>query len=185
MVAFNAADPEAMAMPIMSAYRQASGAIRAQGRSWYPDAERFARSVSAETGASRATVIGIIAALSPRIQWSKNKSFAARHVGGEDVPVLPLSAERAGAIRSGATPLSVLGGPKTRAFYRNIMGATDPVTVDCHTMAVANWTTDADAPTHKQYRQIADAYRIAARECGETPRSMQAIVWIVARGRSN
>lgn len=186
MVAFSATDPDAMAMPIVSVYRQASGAIRAQGRRWYPDAERFARTVARDTGMTRATVCGIIAALSPRLQWSKNREYAARHASGYDVPGLTLSRERAGAIREGATPLSVLGGPKTRAFYRNMMGDTRPVAVDCHAACAANWTADKDtAPTDKQYRTIADAYRIAARECGETPRSMQAIVWIVIRGRSN
>ena len=44
---------------------------------------------------------------------------------------------------------------------------------------------DRDAPTVVQYREIASAVRSLAREWGVSPRTMQALVWIMVRGKAN
>ena len=94
--------------------------------------------------------------------------------------ILPLGRERAGAIAAGARPLDVLGGDKTRAFYRAITGDREAVTVDVWAAraALGDWIS----LTPKRYGRISAAYKAAARRLGEDPRTVQATVWLVARG---
>jgi hypothetical protein len=89
-------------------------------------------------------------------------------------------------IANGEAALSVLNGPKVRAFYANIMGDTDAVTVDVWAARVATGLTGKAAEraigTAKRYADVADAYRHAARILGVTPREVQAATWVAARG---
>jgi hypothetical protein len=82
--------------------------------------------------------------------------------------------------------LSVLNGPKVRAFYSNIMGDTDAVTVDTWAVRVATGRTGKHAEwtigTKRRYAAVADAYRRAAVILGVDPRTVQAATWVAARG---
>jgi hypothetical protein len=73
-----------------------------------------------------------------------------------------------------------LKGLKTNAFARAIAGDTDAVVIDVWMMRAAGMETDS--PNKTQYNAIADSVREVAAEFGITPRTAQALIWIIVRG---
>jgi hypothetical protein len=73
-----------------------------------------------------------------------------------------------------------LKGLKTNAFARAIAGDTDAVVIDVWMMRAALMQTDS--PNKSQYNMLADTVRKIAGEHGITPRTCQALIWIVKRG---
>lgn len=175
---------------LLAAYAATDADTRATGRAWYPDA--------ADTVAALATpavppvrAAAIVAALSPRERWRRNIQMAADVIARRPVTGLTISVRKAEAIRDGA-PLTgevgdALGGhaPKVRAFWRNLCGDGEGVTVDVWATRAATGNRRLAAPTSPQhYREIADAYRAAAKRVGERPCDFQAIVWLSVRPAS-
>jgi hypothetical protein len=78
-------------------------------------------------------------------------------------------------------PLTILNGPKERAFYRNIIGDADAVTVDVWMARVATRGAIGASIPPPLYRSIERAIVRAARKHHTTPRDFQAAVWIAAR----
>ncbi len=174
---------------ICKAFRAATAADLAAGLGWYAEARRVAVAIDPRNPERAA---GVIAALSPRCQWSTNVAWSRAVVGAADagapVPAVHTETMRAQAYRiaAGEAPLSVLNGPKVRAFYANIVGDTDAVTVDVWAARVATGLTGKDAEraisTPARYAAIANDYRRAAEILGVTPREVQAATWVAARG---
>jgi hypothetical protein len=73
-----------------------------------------------------------------------------------------------------------LKGLKTNAFARAIAGDTDAVVIDVWMCRAANLGTDS--PNKTQYNFLADAVRDAAQIFGLSPRTAQALIWIIVRG---
>jgi hypothetical protein len=73
-----------------------------------------------------------------------------------------------------------LKGQKTNAFARAIAGDTDAVVIDVWMMRAAH--AHGDSPNKTQYREVSEAVRIVAAEFGLTPRTAQALIWIIVRG---
>jgi hypothetical protein len=158
-----------------------------EGAAWYNRGRGHAKRMAREHGCSVRTAAGVIAALSPRVRWEKNLEYAnavlAHAASGvritpARVPVFAGSSIKAWRISLGERPLDVLGGLKTRAFYRNLTGDLEPVTVDV-------WAARAvgveGSLTPATYHRIAAAYTAAARLRGIPPAVMQAIVWVAIR----
>ncbi len=181
--------PDAMVRRICKAYRAATPAHLAAGLGWYAEAWRAAEEI---LPANPYLAAGVIAALSPRCQWSTNLRWAravvAAAMAGQECPAVSTMSNRAAAwkIAQGAAALDVLNGPKVRAFYSNITGDVTAVTVDVWASRVATGLTGKDAEraiaTPKRYALVADAYRRAAVVLGVTPREVQAATWVAARG---
>lgn len=196
-------------------FRLTGASERAAGLGWYATAWDAAGTIARAMVGARvwatmsadarralmAQVAGVIAALSPRCQWSTNVAWAAAVVHaartGAPCPRVHTKTMRrqAWAIANGAHPLAVLHGPKVRAFWANITGDTDAVTVDVWAVRAAR----GDRPTvrdergilryaddgrvsAREYAAYADVYRRAARRLGVTPRECQAAVWVAVRG---
>lgn len=160
----------------------------ADGLAWYDRARRMAENMSAETGISVRHCAGVIAALSPRQQWGTNVAGARRMLraaaAGEGEPVVGgLSANRvkAWSIAQGADPDAVLSGPKVRAFYANIMGDVDAVTLDVWATRAAEGRENPHSPERRRYRLLSESYRRAGERRGMYPRDVQAAVWTVYR----
>ena len=178
----------AMVRRILRHYRSAAPAVHAAGASWYAAAEHAAAEMWPERPDLAA---GVIAALSPRCQWVTNLAWArtmiaAARRGDAVPPAVHTTAMRGQAwrIANGEAPLSVLNGPKVRAFYANVSGEDrDAVTVDV-------WAIRAAIPGHPEsipvrtLRAVQDAYRRAARIAGVDASAMQAVVWVQVRGRA-
>jgi len=75
---------------------------------------------------------------------------------------------------------SALRGLKTNAFARAISGDEDAVTIDVWMLRAAGMTIDS--PNKTQYRELVTAVKNTAMIEGITPRTCQALIWIVYRG---
>ena len=173
---------EAAIRRLTELYAEAPEATRAAGREWYPAAAAQSRAIARGAGISRHRAAGIIAALSPRAQWAVNLAWAAKVAAAATCPAVHTRDARAKAwaIRTGERPLSVLRGPKVRAFYRAIMGDTGSVVLDVWAMRAMG--DDRQPRPGADYARCAELYRRAAERCGESPRDFQAIVWLQLRG---
>jgi hypothetical protein len=176
-----------MTRRILRAYDDAAPEHRADGERWYATARRTAELLAGEYGSTVDRAAGVIAALSPRCQWRPNVEGARRMLQAASLrapePVCAgtgANRRKAWAIACGADPDAVLSGPKVRAFYANIIGDDDAVTVDVWAARAAVGRTVE--PKGRTYDRIAEAYRRAAVRRGLTPREMQATVWCAVRG---
>lgn len=184
---------------VLEVFDRATAADLAAGLEWYARAESAARALAAGT-AGAITVdraAGALAALSPRVSWSQNLRGAALMVdaaaAGRPAPrVAGVGSNRAKAwailTAPAVAPLDILRGDKVRAFYRNITGDVDAVTIDIWAMFAADGRA---LPAHRmgltahEYARYAGAYRAAAGARGTDPRTMQATVWVATRGRAD
>lgn len=172
-----------MAARIVRVYRQASAEVRAQGREWYANARRTAAKVARAMGHTKATACGVIAALSPRLGWTHNVNAAIAMLAGRDpTGVFKASKSKARRIIAGERPLSVLSGPKVRAFYAALMGDQDAAVIDVW-MARAAGLKNPQLK-EREYNRVAAALKLASSEVGERVAALQAIAWVQTRGRA-
>lgn len=165
-------------------YGEAALDSRIAGSRWYRESRREARRLSRDYAVTLSQGAGIIAALSPQVQWDVNLRLArqvAEH-GEVNEGCLRQSADKAWRIWHGERPLRVLGGMKTRAFYRAIMGDDDSVVIDTWMLYAVGWPNRS--VTAKQYLRVAAALAEAAEFVGEANATFQAIVWTHVRGRA-
>lgn len=159
------------------------------GKRWYLDANELSWTLQGPGGVAMAA--GVIAALSPKMPWGRNKELAVRaFADGHASGTLGHSVRCANRILGGEDPLDVLKGDKVRNFYLSIMGGTHSVTIDRHALEVylGKRFLDADRPRvgKRLYREASEAYIAAAddsvaRDHDLTPVQVQAITWLVWR----
>lgn len=193
---------DTMVRNITRAFRKATPAHMAAGLGWYAEAYRVAAQIWPERPDLAA---GVIAALSPRCQWSTNQVWAAAVVHaartGQACPAVSTMPNRrtAWAIANGESPVTALGtftksgkvksGMKIRAFWANIMGDQTAVTCDVWAVyAALGYKDESMVKSPANYARVAAAYRHAARILSRTegrvvsPREVQAAVWVSVRG---
>ena len=149
-----------------------------QASVWYFEAEAVAREVAANMSLDRELSACIVSAFSPRERWSVNVRKALAYSVG--LPVAGLSNNIAMADASLVHGFDALKGLKTNAFARAIAGDTDAVVIDVWMCRAADLGTDS--PNKTQYNFLADAVRDAAQLFGLSPRTAQALIWIIVRG---
>ena len=148
---------------------------------WYFEAQEVAEDVAEILGLSLEHGASIVSAFSPRERWATNVAKAYAFANGKPVSGLQNNLRMAEAAR--VSGFDALRGLKTNAFARAIAGDTDAVVIDVWMMRAAGM--DNDSPTKGQYREISDAVRIVAEEFGITPRTAQALIWIIVRGSAS
>jgi hypothetical protein len=148
---------------------------------WYRDAEEVAEEVARNLDATLEVGASVVSAFSPRERWSTNVSKAiAYSLGGRPKGLQNNLAMADAAIEKG---FDALKGQKTNAFARAIAGDTDAVVIDVWMMRAAGM--DNDSPNKSQYKMLSDLVRLMASEHGLTPRTTQALIWIVKRGSAS
>jgi hypothetical protein len=170
-------DHETMVYNLLDCYEKAGY----DGQSWYRESRAFCKRESKTHGVTLATMAGITAALSPQVQWHRNKIMAsdvAAH--GWTTGQTHTNLEKARRIWLGERPLQVLGGPKVRAFYRAIMGNEDAVVLDTWMATALQWPHNGF--TARQYEKCEAALREAAAHTALSPANFQAVVWTHVRG---
>lgn len=175
------------AAAIIATYDRASATQRVDGRAWYPSAGATITALADWSGLPADRLAAIVAALSPRNPWRWNVqdaaaiAYAAMHgLPCPTVSTFNVNRDRAWAFATGTSDW--LGSaPKVRAFVANMTGDVDAVTVDVWAVRVATHGERVNIRSDADYRTIADAYRMAARMAGETPRDIQAITWLVGQ----
>jgi putative NIF3 family GTP cyclohydrolase 1 type 2 len=158
---------------------QATLAQVEQASVWYHDAQDVAHNVASNLGVSMEVGASIVAAFSPRERWSSNVHKALSFSMGMQVKGLTNNIKMANdALELG---FDALKGQKTNAFARAIAGDTDAVVIDVWMIRAAGM--DASKGVNKSdYNMLADTVRNIASEHGLTPRTAQALIWIVKRG---
>ena len=166
---------------VLSHYANATLEHLAYGRAWYPAARRLCRDISRESGRTVRTVAGCLAALSPRAHWKANVAWCrASCVSGVATGGLGASVRATARILGGERPLSVLRGPKVRAFYRACSGDDGATVVDVWMARAVG--VSPEGLTAKRYERIARVIRAAAFIADVSPTELQATVWVVVRG---
>lgn len=155
-----------------------------QATQWYADAEAVAHEIvdiykTRGMNVSLEQAASIVSAFSPRQRWSTNVRQALRFAhGDESMRTLPNNLKMAkSALENG---FEALNGKKTNSFARNIAGDENAVTIDVWMMRSAGLTKDV--PNKTDYTQLSQAIEKIAQETAMTPRTVQALVWIVYRG---
>jgi hypothetical protein len=138
-----------------------------QASVWYFEAEAVAREVAANMTLDLDRAACIVSAFSPRERWSVNVRKALAYSVG--LPVTGLSNNVTMADASLVHGFDALKGLKTNA-----------VVIDVWMCRAADLGTDS--PNKTQYNFLADAVRDAAQIFGLSPRTAQALIWIIVRG---
>ena len=145
---------------------------------WYHEAQDVAQEVANNLNASLEIGAGVVSAFSPRERWSSNITKAVSFSLGKAVTGLTNNLKMANAVLDEG--FDALKGLKTNAFARAIAGDTEAVVIDVWMMRAAKMPTDS--PTQGQYLALTKAVNKVAGEFGLTPRTTQALIWIVVRG---
>ena len=149
-----------------------------QASVWYHEAQEVAQEVANNLNASLEVGAGVVSAFSPRERWASNITKSVAFSLGHAVSGLKNNTKMANDVLNGG--IDALKGLKTNAFARAIFGDTDAVVVDVWMMRAAKMPTDS--PSQSQYKALTEAVETVAREFGLTPRTTQALIWIVVRG---
>ena len=180
---------------LLRLYKDAGPTVREEGMLWYEKAHCIAGDLSDRFFlASVSHAAGVIAVLSPAVQWEVNcrdaeSVCAARK--GDDVTVSTYGQfrEKAYAIRDGDDPIKWINprtAPKTYAFWKCIKEPDNAahVTIDRHALAACfgRLLTDRErSNTLKRvgmYNHFSQVYKDAASVVGILPSQLQAICWI-------
>lgn len=145
---------------------------------WYLEAQQVAQEVADNLNGSLEIGAGVVSAFSPRERWSSNITKAVSFSLGKAVTGLTNNLKMANAVLDEG--FDALKGLKTNAFARAIAGDTEAVVIDVWMMRAAKMPTDS--PTQGQYHALTKAVNKVAGEFGLTPRTTQALIWIVVRG---
>lgn len=179
-----------MSAQIKAYYFLSTNLEKLNGEAWYANAYDECSRLADAYYMSVRTVVGIVAALSPRNKWERNISDAERIIlCGSDATVSTFKANKEKALRisDGHEPLDVLVGNKVRAFFECIISAyghTSTVCVDSHSYAVAcgyGERVQKRNISDFDYKTISAAYRLAADELGLKSYELQAITWLTYR----
>ena len=145
---------------------------------WYFEAQEVAEDVAEILGTSLEIGASIVSAFSPRERWASNVAKAYAFANGKPVSGLTNNIRMAEAAK--ISGFDALKGQKTNAFARAIAGDTNAVVIDVWMMRAAGMETDS--PNKSQYAILSDAVRKVASDHGITPRTAQALIWIIVRG---
>lgn len=172
---------------VLSVYRSATADDLREGMAWYPAAHATAKRIARRNVVKGA---GVIAALSPMMDWDCNVRQAA--IAFEEGTAMGLGLDRncikATRIMQGENPDDVLRGDKVRAFYATILdplGFPIPV-IDRHAfdIAIGKVTDDAARSVLQRkgmYEAFGNVYVAAAKRAGIPAPAMQAITWVTWR----
>lgn len=148
---------------------------------WYRDAEEVAEEVARNLNTTLEVGASVVSAFSPRERWSSNVAKAISFSLGHEVRGLPNNLKMAKA--SLELGFDALKGLKTNAFAKAIAGDANAVVIDVWMMRAAQ--LDSDSPTQAQYARLSQALTNVAKEFGLTPRTAQALIWIIVRGSAS
>ena len=174
-------------------------------RGWYNEAHQFAQRIAEKYSMETFVVAGIIAAISPAVNWEQNKvdaeAFISTFKRTSNVPNGICTTYRNNvlkALKIAKTDVSnrdlaiktiysiLLGkqkqGNKTASFFMNIAFPEYPahVTIDRHSYRVAmggEGERGAIRVNIKAYREISNAYLKASKQTTLTAVELQAVTW--------
>ncbi len=156
---------------------------------WYVEARVLSQQLAFDRPFSASQCAGVISALSPLKSWDENIKIAHDFIEYGIRSHMFTFVEKAELIMNcdgtDEAILDILNGRKISAFYLNIMGRSDVVTIDRHALSVVlgRDTNDNDyaGMTARQYAFFQECYITAAYKMGIVPSMMQSVTWLVYR----
>ena len=149
-----------------------------QAAVWYMEAEKVAHKVAENLDTSLEVGASVVSAFSPRERWTSNVTKAIHFSLGKEVTGLSNNLKMAKA--SLELGYDALKGQKTNAFARAIAGDENAVVIDVWMMRAAGM--EKDSPNKTEYRELSNAVVRIAERFALTPRTTQALIWILVRG---
>ena len=158
------------------------------GTAWYPDAWKFCKFASKYHDVTPERVAAMVAVTSPRARWSKNTAAVAMLLEDMHKPefkrhtyygILGANARKGMLVANDRYYSRHVTGPKVTNFYLNILGHTDPITVDSIMSKAAGYGSDVN---NKIRAEVEQGVRTVADVLGMNPRDTQAAIWIAYRG---
>lgn len=177
---------------LMTWYNRAPEDVKDEGRSWYTNQREVCRELADKYDLPLDKVAAVMAALSPMTRWTENVAGTIRMLrafrNGEEVAprnctLFYKNAVKAWAILHGGNLFELLEkSPKVFAFWRNLCGDEQCVTIDTWmARAVGEDKRATNGIKSALYNRIAEAVKDAAWSTGETPAQFQATVWVAIR----
>ena len=165
-----------------------------QSFAWYDDAHAYALELSERYGLPLIVASGIVAAMSIRTRWNKNLADAELFLRGGKVKGLKIRVNKASALLDAeehwndddvSWALKILGGRKIQSFAHNIMyhNASDKATIDvwmCRAFGVEQNALKSGG----LYDDCEQAVQRVAKELEMPVPAVQALVWILIRGKA-
>lgn len=154
-----------------------------QATQWYADAELVAHDVMRIFNlrgipCSLENAACVVSAFSPRQRWSRNVVQALEFAHGEQPVGLKNNLRMAQySLKEG---FKALKGLKTNAFARAIAGDDAAVTIDVWMIKAAG--LNKDRVNKSEYTHLVDCVNKVAKKTKLTPRTTQALIWIIYRG---
>lgn len=157
---------------------------------WYKEARDFSLYLSAMNGLPLEVTTGVIAALSPVKSWEENKKLAEQFLKTGNCGHLGAMKAKARMIVELEQPtreniVKILRGRKISAFFLNILGDKQVVTIDRHALSIALGRrckdSDYQGLTDKQYNFFVWSYQLAAQKLNISPARVQSSTWVIWR----
>lgn len=176
-------------------FREVSVTELQEGLDWYEVAHQQASEMALRTNWTVDKAAGVLAAVSPKNPWERNVVLAEKILASNDTSsgYLGHGLRSSRRILDGEDPLAVLGGQKTRNFYRSIISrGMDGVCIDRHAWDIVTNTrhTEAGRPaiTKGRYAAAEHAYRRASVILTSegylvSPAQVQAVTWVHWRNK--
>ncbi len=155
---------------------------------WYELRHMEIEQVCIEQGIAIDVGCAVFAVLSPSLRWERNFNEACKLIQDHKENILRnytaygANVVKAWRILDGEKIDNVLGGNKVKSFYRNLMLATNCVTVDRHAINIAvngrhSGISGSYTTTAKSYELFASSYVLAASYTNLLPYQLQAATW--------
>lgn len=163
---------------------------------WYRDANKLCKDIASKTGLKFTTVAGVIAVLSPNQNWQVQQKYTLRFIQDIQKGTYYKSTgygyftNRLKAVNMilSDTVKPYLRGAKVEAFYNNITGNLNTVTLDIWAIRIAlNDLTlpKKDSGLYMRNNALRDeiykAYLLASSELNYKPAILQSLVWHIVR----
>ena len=161
-----------------------------EGAAWYEKANAMVHSFAVQNDITPQRAAGIIAVLSPMVEWSLNVRAAEEVIRKKSkargVPGFSLNRKKALKVLHG--DLSVIRGPKVEPFYQTLLDPNhgEPV-LDTH--MISAFYSDRTLPKNelvkvgqtKRREKLVEAIKILAGEKGWTVARTQATIWVTKK----
>jgi hypothetical protein len=175
---------------ILGVYECSTRFEREEGRTWYPDAGAWCRATGRLYGVPGAVVAAMAATLSPKISWVFTVRDVLNLLGAwssganpRRVKCAALGANKRKAIKILGEGRPAVSGSKVSAFYANLIGDYNRVTVDVwmYRAAIGSYHESSQWLTPRQYERFETVYVEAADLLGYTPARLQATLWLTVQ----
>ena len=160
------------------------------GMTWYPDMNEWCIRLSVIHGVSVDQVAALAAIYSPRKQWDVAKAVTERMLNGDPPSTFGRDMRKAERIMAGEDPMMVVSGNKVTSFYHNLLLHLRWVTIDTWAFGQVTGKEYSKNGNHHLleragiYETYSMCFRTVARDVGLEPATLQAVLWVAARGRT-